>query len=82
MPLDRFDVSVVPNEPAALLADRANPDAPARWHMWDLRPQPGYAAAVVAEAPHGRLRLLHWSNSPTGTAGDGPELGWPAERPE
>lgn len=47
LPLDQFDVSLVPGEPAALLASREDPLAPQRWSLRSLDPAPGYAAALA-----------------------------------
>jgi 4'-phosphopantetheinyl transferase len=35
-PLDEFDVTLAPDTPAALLRDRSDPKAPARWSMFNL----------------------------------------------
>ncbi len=47
LPLDQFDVSLAPGEPAALLASREDPLAPQRWSFQSLDPTPGYAAALA-----------------------------------
>jgi 4'-phosphopantetheinyl transferase len=49
--LDHFDVSLAPGEPATLIADRKDHDAPARWTMHALAPGAGYSAALVAATP-------------------------------
>ena len=49
--LHHFDVTLAPGEHARLLADRLDPDAPARWSMTALEPAPRYSAAVVVAAP-------------------------------
>ncbi len=48
-PLERFDVSLTPGEPARLLGVEGDLAAPARWtlHAWD--PEPGCVAAVAVE---------------------------------
>jgi len=48
-PLNRFDVSLVPGEPAALLADRKDPRQVSRWTIVNLDVDPNYAAALVVE---------------------------------
>jgi 4'-phosphopantetheinyl transferase len=48
-PLDQFDVSLVPGEPAALLGTRGAPEELERWSLFDLAPGAGYAAALVVE---------------------------------
>ena len=49
--LHHFDVTIAPGEHARLLADRLDPEAPARWSITALDPGPRYSAAVVAAAP-------------------------------
>lgn len=46
-PLADFDVTLVPGEPARLLAVRGSTEEAARWHMWGWDAGDGYAAAVV-----------------------------------
>lgn len=50
-PLARFDVTLAPHQPPALLRIDGSPAAAARWRMAAASPAPGYAAAVVASAP-------------------------------
>ncbi len=57
IPLDRFQVSLAPGEPAALLSVQG--DDPARWGLHELRPGPGYIAALAVEGRH--LRVKGWS---------------------
>lgn len=49
LPLDQFDVSLHPEEPARLLQTRHAPEERDRWSMWALEPGPGYAGALVVE---------------------------------
>ena len=49
LPLDQFDVSLLPGEPAKLLATRHAPADVQRWRMLHLEPAPGYVAALVVE---------------------------------
>ncbi|MBD0370016.1 MAG: 4'-phosphopantetheinyl transferase superfamily protein [Pyrinomonadaceae bacterium] len=51
-PLNQFDVSLAPGEPAALLSTVENPPAASRWTLKDVAPCEGYAAAVAVEG-HG-----------------------------
>jgi 4'-phosphopantetheinyl transferase len=55
-PLRAFDVSLVPGEPARLLATRPDPAEASRWWMRALDLGPGWSAAVLAERPVARLR--------------------------
>jgi 4'-phosphopantetheinyl transferase len=71
LPLDQFDVSLVPGEPAALLRAAWDPQEAARWSLQDLAPAPGYRAAVAVAGQDWRLTCwdgpaayLDISNSP------------------
>jgi 4'-phosphopantetheinyl transferase len=61
MPLDTFDVSLVPGEPAALLNTKADPQEASRWSLRELFPAPGFAAAVAVEGKDWQLRCWEWS---------------------
>jgi 4'-phosphopantetheinyl transferase len=56
--LHHFDVALTPGEPARLLADRLDGEAPQRWSMTELDPAPGYSAALVVAAPLGDVLRL------------------------
>jgi 4'-phosphopantetheinyl transferase len=58
--LHHFDVSLAPGEHARLLADRLDPDAPARWSMTALEPAPRYSAAVVVASPLRAVSRFAW----------------------
>jgi 4'-phosphopantetheinyl transferase len=61
LPLDQFDVSLTPGEPAALLQTRDLPDEAARWSLWELHPGPGYIAALAVEGcPNWQLMSWQW----------------------
>jgi 4'-phosphopantetheinyl transferase len=49
LPLDRFDVTLVPGAAANLLATHDDPAEAQRWQLLDLAPRAGYAAALAAE---------------------------------
>jgi 4'-phosphopantetheinyl transferase len=53
--LDRFDVSLAPGEPAALLATRDDASEAGRWSLCDLFPRAGYASALAVEGHDWRL---------------------------
>jgi 4'-phosphopantetheinyl transferase len=59
-PLDTFDVTLAPGEPAALLRVQNDPEAVARWSLFDLDVDAGYAAAVAVDGPVSVLR--RWSD--------------------
>jgi 4'-phosphopantetheinyl transferase len=58
-PLDSFAVSLTPGEPAALLYS-ANASEPSRWSFRELKPAPGYAAALAVEGHGWRLLCYDW----------------------
>jgi len=62
--LDAFDVSLAPDEPAALLATRDDPGARDHWSLRALEPGPGLAGAVVAEGRDWALRCWRWEAEP------------------
>ncbi|MBI3761430.1 MAG: 4'-phosphopantetheinyl transferase superfamily protein [Chloroflexi bacterium] len=59
-PLDQFDVSLAPDEPAALLSVRGCSTARG-WSLRSLSPGPGYAAALALEGEACRLACWQWS---------------------
>jgi len=60
-PLDRFDVSLVPDEPARLISIQGDAGAAARWSLYDLRPAAGYAAAFAMPGRTGEVRCREWA---------------------
>ena len=61
IPLDQFDVSLAPGEPAMLRQTNADPQEVGRWSLRDLNPSPGYAAALAVEGHAWPLKCWHWS---------------------
>lgn len=59
-PLDSFDVTLKPGEPAELLQVKGSQEAAARWKLENLEPATGYAGAVIAEGREWRLRTWQW----------------------
>jgi 4'-phosphopantetheinyl transferase len=53
-PLDRFDVSLAPGEPARILRVENTPGDCCGWHVESFSPTPGFVAAIVVES--GRRR--------------------------
>jgi len=49
LPLDRFDVSLVPGEPARLLGIDGDSKTASRWLLQDLKPAPDFAAAFAVK---------------------------------
>ena len=62
-PLDKFDVSLTPSEPAALLADRSEPEAPGSWSLYTLAPEDRYAGALAVEGSGWRLSCWEWHHT-------------------
>ena len=60
VPLDSFEVSLVPGEPAALLSSRYEPRDTSRWTLQALTPRTGYIAAVAAEGKNWNVKLWQW----------------------
>lgn len=60
MPLDQFDVSLVPGEPALLVSTHKDPREAARWSLRALAPGSGYVAALAVEGHTWRLTCWQW----------------------
>jgi 4'-phosphopantetheinyl transferase len=60
LPLDSFDVSLIPGEPAILRATRPNPQEAVRWTLKHLEVHPNYAAAVAVKGSDLEFRLWNW----------------------
>jgi 4'-phosphopantetheinyl transferase len=59
-PLERFDVSLAPGEPAALLRTPGDPPEAYRWSLKALSPGPGFVAALAVRGHSWRLRCWQW----------------------
>jgi 4'-phosphopantetheinyl transferase len=60
IPLNEFDVTLVPGEPACLRSTRGDPHEASRWSLQELAPGPGYVAALAIEGHNWRLRCWQW----------------------
>jgi 4'-phosphopantetheinyl transferase len=60
LPLDQFEVSLTPGEPAALLSTQPDPNEAQRWSLRELTPAPGYAAALAVEGHGWCLACWDW----------------------
>lgn len=58
IPLDSFEVSVAPGEPAELVQGQTD-----QWSLRDLEVGAGYAGALVAEGRHFDLQCFRWLRS-------------------
>jgi 4'-phosphopantetheinyl transferase len=61
--LNLFDVSLVPDEPAALLNIREPGQRLEDWSLWNLEPGAGYAAALAVKGASCRVVCQEWANS-------------------
>ncbi len=60
IPLDLFDVSLKPGEPAVLLQSREDAQEITRWSFQELTPRTGYAGALAVEGGWWQLRYWQW----------------------
>lgn len=60
LPLDQFDVSLIPGERAALLGSREEPRATERWLLHALVPGVCYAGALAVEGSGWQLCCWQW----------------------
>ncbi|MFO0878583.1 MAG: 4'-phosphopantetheinyl transferase superfamily protein [Gemmataceae bacterium] len=58
--LERFEVSVPPDDPARILHIDGDRSAGARWSMTCLEPLPGYVGAIAIESHQSPVRLTHY----------------------
>jgi 4'-phosphopantetheinyl transferase len=61
IPLDQFDVSLAPGEPAALLSTQWHPQEASRWSLQKLNPGCGYVAALAVEGHDWQVKCWQWS---------------------
>lgn len=61
LPLEQFDVSLAPGEPARLLSTRPDAQEAGRWRLMALHPAAGYQAAVVVEGDAWQIECLEWA---------------------
>ncbi len=60
LPLESFDVSLTPHEPAILRATRPDPQEAARWTLLSLDVDSHYASAAASEGKDLEFRLWDW----------------------
>ncbi len=68
LPLDQFDVSLIPGEPAALLSTQPDSDEALRWSLQELTLASGYVAALAVEGRGWSLSCWQWPRPPRSTA--------------
>jgi 4'-phosphopantetheinyl transferase len=57
LPLESFDVSLTPNQPAVLRATRPDAEEASRWTLFSLKLDSAYAAAVAVYGQNLKIRL-------------------------
>jgi 4'-phosphopantetheinyl transferase len=62
-PLDRFDVTLTPDQPPAFLAIEGDSEAARRWSLFHLEPDPDYVGAVAIEGNAWQLEHWVWSSN-------------------
>lgn len=60
LPLDQFDVSLTPGQPAALFRTRGDPHEASRWSLQDITPASDYVAALAVEGHGWHLACWHY----------------------
>ena len=66
LPLDQFDVTLLPGEPARLVATRPDPAEATRWTLMGLEVGDGYKAALAVEGAGFRLKTWDWDGASLG----------------
>ena len=61
IPLDQFDVSLSPGQPATLVNSREDPQEVSRWTLMGFTPCPDFAAALAVEGHGWQLKCWQWS---------------------
>ncbi|MCB1055772.1 MAG: 4'-phosphopantetheinyl transferase superfamily protein [Acidobacteria bacterium] len=60
MPLDRFDVTLAPEDEARMLSAEGDPAKAASWSMYHLEPAAGYVGALAIEGGGWKLVCRSW----------------------
>lgn len=61
LPLDQFEVSLAPGEPARLLRTTGDSQEASQWSIRELEPAPGYIAAIAVRAARCEFKLWELS---------------------
>jgi 4'-phosphopantetheinyl transferase len=59
-PLNQFEVSLIPGEPAELLSIAGVIEAAANWQLQDLKPVDGYAGAIALSGKNWQINCWQW----------------------
>ena len=60
IPLDDFEVSFLPGDPPKIIRMEDDPQAAARWSLFNLEPGDGYTGALAVEGHPDQLKLFRW----------------------
>jgi len=63
LPLDLFDVSLRPDEPATLLANREVSQEITHWSLQEVLPASGYAGAIAVEGGGWYVNYWQWQSA-------------------
>jgi 4'-phosphopantetheinyl transferase len=63
LPLEQFDVSLLPGEAAQLIETRPDPAEASRWRLTALDAGDGYKAALVVEGDGWMLQQWDWASA-------------------
>jgi 4'-phosphopantetheinyl transferase len=63
LPLEQFDVSVHPDQPAVFLSTREEGQNSKDWTLYNLLPGPGYAGACVVKGTISILKCWQWTEN-------------------
>lgn len=63
IPLNQFDVTLLPGETAKILQIRGNPDEAAHWSLYEISPTPGYIGALAVKGHNFIIKYLNWNES-------------------
>lgn len=61
IPLNQFEVSLLPGEPAVLLSIQSDIEAASHWLLQDLNPSPNYVAALAIKRHEWQLKYWTWT---------------------
>lgn len=61
IPLNQFEVSLLPGEPAVLLSIQNDIEAASHWLLQDLNPSPDYVAALAIKRHDWQLKYWTWA---------------------
>src|SRR5215467_14587646 len=63
IPLQDFEVSLFPDEPASLISCISDPEETTRWSLAEVDAGPDYAAAVAVQGHGWRLKCWRWNEN-------------------